>query len=89
MYSGPLADRYTDLGTQTVASKNHFPSLLSSVVFKQKIRWISDQWFNNESNYFEMVWNEKIQTEKQNHETKRDRSKRGNCLQKCFHSFKY
>ena len=37
-YSGRLGDRYTAWGIHTLASKNHFPSFLYSVVFQQKIR---------------------------------------------------
>ena len=37
-YSGELGDRYTSLGTQTLAPKKHFSSFTFSVVFPQKLR---------------------------------------------------
>ena len=50
-----LGDQYTGFGGQTLTPKYHFSSFVLSVVFKQKIRWSSDQWFDNVSNYFEMA----------------------------------
>ena len=44
---------------------------------------------HNASNYFKMAWKTKMQTEEKNNETISGRSKRRNCLRKCFHSFKY
>ena len=60
---GRLGDRYTGLGTQTQAPKNHFSSFVFSVVFQQKICWSSVQWFQNASNYFEMAQKTKMQKE--------------------------
>ena len=88
IYPGCLGDHYTGLGAQTLVSKKHFQSFLFSVVFHQKIYWCSDQWFHKVSNYFAMAWKKKIQTEEKNNKKKRCQSKRSNCLQKCFHSFK-
>ena len=39
IYPGRLGDRYTGLGTQTLAPKNHSSSFAFSVVCQQKIRW--------------------------------------------------
>ena len=69
--------------------KKHFSSFLLSVVFPRKIHWISDHWFPSASSYFETAWETKMQTEEQNNETKRRRSRGRNCLRKSFHSFKY
>ena len=69
-------------------AKNTFQVFFFSVVFQQKLHWCSDQWFHKASNYFKMVNKTNIHTEEKNNETRRQ-SKRRNCLQKCFHSFKY
>ena len=73
MYSGGLGDCYTGLGAQTLMPKKDFSRFLFSVVFQQKICWNSDQRFHNASNYFEMAWKIKIQTEEKNNQTIRDR----------------
>ena len=73
MYSGGLGDRYTGLGAQTLMPKKNFSRSLFSVVVQQKICWSSDQRFRNASNYFEMAWKIKIQTEEKNNQTIRDR----------------
>ena len=45
-------DQYTNLGAQTLTPKKQFSSFLFSVVFRQKIHWISDQWFPSSSGHF-------------------------------------
>ena len=87
-YSGRLGDRYTAWGIHTLASKNHFSSFLFSVVFQQKIRWSSDQWFHNASDFLKWL---RIQNcwQKRKPMRQRGRSERRKCQRKCFHSFKY
>ena len=43
--------------------KNHFSGFLFLVLFRQKIRWSSDQRFHNASDYFEKFWKKRIKTE--------------------------
>ena len=71
--------RVCETGTQTLAPL---------VVFQQKIRWSSDQWFHNVLIISKWL---KIQKWKQKSKTmsRRGRNKRRNCQRKCFHSFNY
>ena len=56
-------------------------------VFQQSLLQISDQWFLNASNYFEMAYNANRSESKKPRQ--RGQSERRNCQQKCFHSFNY
>ena len=49
---------------------------LFPVVFQQKIRWSSDQWFHNASTYFEMASITKMQREENSSETRRSKRKK-------------
>ena len=87
-YPGRLGDWYTCLSTQNLAPKKHFSCFVFSIVIQWKICGICHQRFHNASYYFEMAQKTKMQTKEKNNETKRRRSGRRNCLQKCFLLFK-
>ena len=84
--SGRPVYRFEDsnLGTQETLFKFSFFSCISTKIM---LKLSSDQSFHNA--FFRKAQMAEMQSEEKNNETKRCQSERRNCLQKCFHSFRF